>query len=162
MARPLSMLLALVLLAACDGGAPKVNIGMAAPEFASVGLDGSAVRFPEDFRGHPLVIRFWADWCRYCAGEMQAIDRVYRRLQARGLRVVAVNVGQDRDTVVAFVRGIGIAYPALLDESSAITRRYGVTGLPTTYFVGADGQIKAKAVGETDEATFGRLAEALL
>ena len=148
-------LLALSLLG-CDGGAPKLNTGSPAPGFAATGLDGASVRFPEDFAGKPVVLRFWADWCRYCEGEMKAIDKVYQRRQ--GLQVLAMNVGQDKESVAAFVKKIGISYPALLDETSAIARLYGVTGLPTTYFVGADGLIKAKVVGEADEATFDRFA----
>lgn len=162
MFRFLMFLLIMPLLAGCDSGAPKLNIGAAAPGFSAVRLDGSAVRFPEDFRGKPVVIRFWADWCRYCEGEMQAIDRVYQRRRAQGLQVLAVNAGQDNKAVAAFIQKIGVSYPALLDEKSAIARQYGVTGLPTTFFVGADGIVKAKVVGEADEATFDRLARDLL
>lgn len=162
MFRFLMFLLLVPLLAACDGGAPKLNIGAAAPDFSATRLDGAAVRFPEDFRGKPVVIRFWADWCRYCEGEMKAIDRVYQRRRAQGLQVLAVNAGQDKEAVAAFIKKIGVSYPALLDEKSAIARQYGVVGLPTTYFVGADGTIKAKVVGEADEATFDRLAGELL
>lgn len=162
MFRFLMFLLLVPLLAACDGGAPKLNIGAAAPDFSATRLDGAAVRFPEDFRGKPVVIRFWADWCRYCEGEMKAIDRVYQRRRAQGLQVLAVNAGQGKEAVAAFIKKIGVSYPALLDEKSAIARQYGVVGLPTTYFVGADGTIKAKVVGEADEATFDRLAGELL
>lgn len=155
-------ILAALLCAGCDGKAPKLNTGMAAPAFATVRLDGAKVRYPDDFKGKPVVIRFWADWCPYCAGEMQAIDRVYAPLHDRGLEVLAVNVGQDRGTIETFIKRLGIHYPALLDEEAGITRSYGVIGLPTTYFVGTDGVIKAKLVGESDEATFNRLAGALL
>ena len=162
MLRFLLLLLILPLLAACDGGAPKLNIGSVAPSFSAIRLDGSVVRFPEDFRGKPAVVRFWADWCRFCEGEMKAIDKVYQRRRAQGLQVLAVNAGQDKDVVAAFIRKIGVSYSALLDEKSAIARQYGVTGLPTTYFVGADGIIKAKVVGEADEATFDKYAGELL
>lgn len=158
MIRTLTFLLLALTLAACGDSAPKLNTGAAAPGFSATRLDGTAVRFPEDFRGKPIIVRFWADWCRYCEGEMQAIERVYQRRRGQGLQVLAVNAGQDKETVAAFVKKIGISYPALLDEPSAIARQYGVTGLPTTYFVGADGLIKAKVVGEADEATFDRLA----
>lgn len=158
MPRFLMILLLAPLLAACDDGAPKLNTGAAAPAFSAARLDGSTVRFPDDFRGKPVIIRFWAEWCRYCESEMKAIDRVYQKRRAQGLQVLAVNAGQDRETVAAFIKKIAVSYPALLDETSAIARQYGVVGLPTTYFVGADGVIKTKVVGEADEATFDRLA----
>lgn len=158
----LVLLLIALLFTACDGGAPKLNTGVAAPGFSAARLDGSMVHFPDDFRGKPVVIRFWAEWCRYCESEMKAIDRVYQKRRAQGLQVLAVNAGQDKETVDAFIKKIGISYPSLLDEESAIARQYDVVGLPTTYFVGADGIIKAKVVGEADEATFDKLASGLL
>jgi hypothetical protein len=85
------------------------------------------------------VIRFWADWCKYCEGEMKDIEAVYQRLKPRGLEVIAINAGQDRKTVVEFMQKLGVSYPALMDENSAIAKRYGVVGLPTTYFVDAKG-----------------------
>jgi cytochrome c biogenesis protein CcmG, thiol:disulfide interchange protein DsbE len=157
---PLLLILALLLLAGCDGPAPRLNNGDAAPTFRTVQLDGRAISFPEDLGGQPVVLRFWADWCRFCEAEMQAIERVVQRRP--GLRVWAVNVGQSRDKVAAFVTKIGIRYPALLDEQGAIARQYGVVGLPTTYFIGGDGRIRNKLIGEADEATFERLAAALL
>lgn len=149
-------------LSACGDGAPKLNVGSPAPGFATVRLDGSAARFPEDFRGKPVVIRFWADWCRFCEAEMKGIDQVYQRRRGQGLEVLAINAGQDREAVVAFIKKLGVTYPALLDEESAIARQYGVVGLPTTYFVGKDGIIKAKLVGESDEAAFDRFAVEIL
>ncbi|MDP2794628.1 MAG: TlpA disulfide reductase family protein [Sulfurisoma sp.] len=157
----LLLILLPLLLASCEGGAPKLNTGDKAPAFSAVKPDGTIVTFPGDYAGKPVVIRFWADWCRYCEGEMKLIENVYQRQKNHGLQVLAINAGQDRETVVAFMRKIGVSYPALLDEKSEIARRYGVVGLPTTYFVGADGVVKSKVVGEADEATFERHAQEL-
>jgi len=112
------------------------------------------VQFPADFAGRPVVIRFWADWCKYCEGEMRDIEGVFQRHKAEGIEVLAVNAGQDRATAAAFVGKLGISYPTLLDEDAAIARRYGVTALPTTFFVGRDGRIAAKQVGEMTAAAF--------
>lgn len=160
MKRLLLILLPLLLIS-CEGGAPKLNTGDKAPAFSAVKPDGIAVTFPGDYAGKPVVIRFWADWCRFCEGEMKLIENVYQRQKNHGLQVLAINAGQDRETVAAFMRKIGVSYPALLDEKSEIARRYGVVGLPTTYFVGADGVVKSKVVGEADEATFERHAQEL-
>ena len=93
---------------------------------------------------------------------MRAIDPVYRRLEPRGLRMLAVNVGQDRDTVRKFVERTGITYDVVLDKDEAVTRRYGVIALPVTYFIDSEGVVRHRILGESDAATFERMAETLL
>jgi cytochrome c biogenesis protein CcmG, thiol:disulfide interchange protein DsbE len=145
----------LLLLAACSSEPPpKVSRGDTAPTFETTRLDGTPVRFPADFAGRPVVVRFWADWCKYCEGEMKDIEPIYQRHKTQGIEVLAVNAGQDRATASAFVAKLGISYPALLDEDAAIAKRYGVTGLPTTYFIDRQGKIAAKQIGEMTAAAF--------
>ncbi len=160
----LATLLFALGFAACHSGAPAVqlNSGQPAPTFQTFAADGTAIHFPAAFVGKSLVIRFWADWCKYCEGEMMAIENVYQRHRGRGLEVVAINAGQDKPAVTAFMKKIGVSYPALLDEQSKIARSYGVVGLPTTYFVDARGIVRGKIVGEADEATFERQVAELL
>ncbi|MFN4341600.1 MAG: TlpA disulfide reductase family protein [Azonexus sp.] len=158
------LLIATLLIAACGNDAPKahINIGSIAPTFQTFRADGGATHFPAAFFGKPLVIRFWADWCKYCEGEMKAIEAVYQRHKDKGLEVLAINAGQDKKTIAAFIQKIGVTYPALLDETSTIARSYGVVALPTTFFIDGKGIVRAKIVGEADEATFERHALALL
>jgi len=161
MLRYLLLILTVPLFVACEGS-PRFNIGATAPIFSTTYLDGKAVRFPDDFHGKPVVIRFWADWCNVCEGEMRTLEKVYQNRRGQGLQLLAVNTGQGKDTAAAFMHKIGVSYPALLDEGSAIARKYGVVGLPTTFFIGSDGIIKAKVVGEADVAVFDKLAGGLL
>ena len=162
-----SILFALSLfLVACGQETPKVNInnGSIAPTFQTFRTDGHPAHFPAAYAGKPLVIRFWADWCKFCEGEMKAIEEVYRRYQSQSqpLEILAVNTGQDKKTIDAFVQKIGIGYPVLLDENSRIAKSYGVVGLPTTFFIDRKGIVRSKIVGEADAATFERHVRELL
>lgn len=159
----LSIGLLAAFLVACGGEPPRnLNIGDIAPTFQTQRLDGAAAHFPAAWAGRPVVVRFWADWCRFCEGEMKAIETVWQRHKSQGLEIVAVNAGQDRKAVAAFMQKIDVSYPALLDERSAIAKSYGVVGLPTTYFIDAKGIVRGKIVGEADEAMFERHVRALL
>ncbi|MBK8524580.1 MAG: TlpA family protein disulfide reductase [Betaproteobacteria bacterium] len=151
---------AALLLSACGEGEPKaqINLGSPAPAFNAQQLSGGVIDFPAAIAGKPVVIRFWADWCKYCEAEMKAIEAVYQRHRDKGLVVLAVNAGQDKATAEGFARKIGVTYPMLLDEPSAIAKRYGVVGLPTTFFVDGAGVVRGKVIGEADEATFEREA----
>lgn len=157
------LLILALFLSACGKEAPKanVNIGSIAPTFQTFRADGGAEHFPAAYFGKPLVIRFWADWCKYCEGEMKAIETVYQANKGK-LQVLAINAGQDKATINAFIKKIGVTYPALLDENSAIARSYGVVGLPTTFFIDGKGIVRGKIVGEADEATFARHVQELL
>jgi peroxiredoxin len=156
--RLIAPLLLAGLLAGCDASAPRLNAGDPAPPFKLAQPDGKPVNFPEDFRGKPVVVRFWAEWCRFCEKEMKDIEQVWQRHKDQGLTVLAVNVGQDSASVDNYVRKLGVTYPPLVDEKSETARRYGVVGLPTTYFVDREGKIRSKVLGEAEKETFERLA----
>jgi peroxiredoxin len=154
MTRLLALLALAFGLAACGDLPPPVVSGQPAPPFTAADLAGEPRSFPADFAGRPVVVRFWADWCPYCAPEMRAIETVYREVGDSGLEVLAVNVGQDRDTAADFMEDLGVSYPGLLDPESAVARRYRVVGLPTSFFVDRDGVVQGKILGEADTAAF--------
>ena len=106
------------------------------------------------------MLRFWADWCKFCEPEMKLIDTVRQR--HAGLEILAVNAGQDKATVDAFMKKLGVGYPAALDEDSKIAKSYGVVGLPTTFLIDSKGIVRGKIVGEADEAMFERHIQTLL
>ena len=149
--RSFLLALACALLAACGTPDTGPKMGSAAPPFEATDLDGKRHRFPEDFAGKPVIVDFWADWCRYCANSMTRIDRAWREHAASGLSVLAVNVAQDRATAAAFIERLGVGYSAVLDPGARITRDYGVKGLPMTIFVDRNGLISGKVIGELDD-----------
>ncbi len=156
--RPLHLLflVSLLGLAGCEQG-KRLAQGDPAPSFELVDLQGEHRAFPADFAGAPVVIRFWADWCRFCKQEMRDVEAVYQAYRDRDMVILAVNVGQDHDTARDFIDAIGISYDTLLDRESEVAGAYGVVGLPTTFFVDRDGRIRAKILGEADRETFERM-----
>lgn len=154
-------LLCALLLAACGDEPPrKLNVGDPAPRFQTLRLDGTPVDFPAAYAGKAVLLRFWADWCKFCEPEMKLIDVVRQRHPS--LSVLAVNAGQDRSTVAAFMQKLGVGYPAAMDEDSKIAKSYGVVGLPTTYLIDGNGVVRGKIVGEADEAMFERQVRGLV
>jgi cytochrome c biogenesis protein CcmG/thiol:disulfide interchange protein DsbE len=159
----LYILLLVACISACSGEPPpKLNTGMAAPAFQTVQVDGTVVNFPAAFAGRPVVLRFWADWCKFCEPEMKLIDTLRQRYAERGLTILAVNAGQDKATVAAFMQKLGVGYPAALDENSKIAKSYGVVGLPTTYLIDGGGIVRGKIIGEADAAMLERHIQVLL
>jgi peroxiredoxin len=161
-ARVLVFWLLLSSLFGCSSERPQLARGTPAPPFSAKSLQGRAVEVPSGVAGQVVAVRFWADWCRFCEKEMAEIEKVYQELSGRGLRVLAVNVGQDRQTAQRFVERLGLSYTTLLDPESKTARNYGVIGLPTTFFIDRQGLIHSKILGESDASMFRQAVEPLL
>ena len=160
--RALRLLAVLLCLTACgEEGGKAPHAGDAPPPFKLAALDGS-VDYPAATLGKVVVVRFWATWCAFCKDEMKVVETVWRERRDRGFDVLAVNAGQDKGDIKGFIAKLGVTYPVLLDPGSKVTRKYGVTGLPMTLFIGRDGKVAGRILGETDEATFRRKVEELL
>jgi peroxiredoxin len=127
---------------ASDG---RLEVAHAAPDFRLVDLDGNQVRL-SDYAGRPVLINFWATWCGPCEIEMPIIEDAYQAHQSDGLAVLAVAVDDNPDSVRRFFAERELTFPPLLDDGS-VSRTYQVFGLPTSYFVAADGNIAAVHMG---------------
>jgi cytochrome c biogenesis protein CcmG/thiol:disulfide interchange protein DsbE len=155
--------LAVLLLAAgCDDGPGAPHVGEPVRPFAAKSLAGDTVELATAAAGKVVVVRFWASWCAFCKDEMKAIEPVWRQHRDQGLLVLAVNAGQSRQEIETFVAPMALSYPILMDPGSKIARAWGVTGLPMTVFIGRDGLVKRRILGESDEATFRAVVEGLL
>jgi cytochrome c biogenesis protein CcmG/thiol:disulfide interchange protein DsbE len=161
--RTIRLLAVLLLLVGCgEEGGKAPHVGDAPPPFKLMAMDGGAVDYPSATAGKVVVVRFWATWCPFCKDEMKMIQTVWSQSSDKGFEVLAVNAGQDKGDIDGFIAKLGVTYPVLLDPGSKVTRQYGVTGLPMTLFIGRDGKVKGRILGETDEVTFRRKLEELL
>lgn len=154
-----NLIFSIVILAfnfsACSENPPKnINVGDSAPKFSTKTLTGENINFPQDLKNKPTVIRFWADWCTYCAPEMRAMEPVYKEYQSKDLKILSINTGQKLAKITEFVKKLEITYSILLDEDYKISKNYGIVALPTTYFINAQGVIKSKMVGEMNMKIF--------
>jgi cytochrome c biogenesis protein CcmG, thiol:disulfide interchange protein DsbE len=155
-------LLLLFGLSACSMEQTALSKGKPPPAFQLQSLSGSERKFPEDFTGKVVVIRFWADWCPFCENEMQAIEPIYRKYQDDGLVVLALNVRQDRETAADFIGKLNISYEALLDQEGETARAYGVIGLPTTFIIDREGRLYTRIVGESTAKLFEQIVVELM
>ncbi len=151
-------------LASSDPSAGRIAAeqGALAPNFEASSLDGARLKL-SDLRGRAVVLNFWATWCSSCAAEIRDLDRVYRERSGQGLAVVGVNIGDDRQRAQTFLRqDLGATYPSLLDPDRTIARRYRVTGVPVTVFIGPDGVIRRLIPGQLNYTIFDRYARVAL
>ena len=94
--------------------------------------------------GKPMVISFWASWCKPCIRELNAIKEVYDDWQDEtGVKVIAVSIDQAQDVqkVKPIVSRMGWDYDVLLDANSEFKRQMGVSDPPHVFVVDGNGNV---------------------
>lgn len=122
--------------------------GFTAPNFTLETLDGGSITLSA-LRGRPVILNFWTTWCPPCREEMPFLQQAYLDFQTQGLVVLAVNL-TDQDSpeeVRDFVTRYHLTFPIALDRRGDVSRKYRITGLPTSFLVGSDGVIRQVVVG---------------
>jgi thiol-disulfide isomerase/thioredoxin len=115
-----------------------------APEISGVLLDGTPVTLSE-LRGRPVLLHFWATWCRICQLEQDSIDAI-----ARDHAVITVAVDEeDPDNLRNYLAQRGVSYPVLHDRDNVIAARYGVRIVPASFILDPQGNIRSAEVGYT-------------
>jgi peroxiredoxin len=144
----LIMLGAVLAMAGCSGTGQALAEGGIAPDFTLRSLDGKDVSLA-DFRGRPVLLNFWATWCGPCRQEILFLQEVSEdsEWKARGLMVLAVNLGESAATVRGFVNDNGLTFTVLLDSSDEAGAQYNARYIPTTYFIDKDGIIRYIKIG---------------
>ncbi|MEJ2620524.1 MAG: TlpA disulfide reductase family protein, partial [Candidatus Thiodiazotropha sp.] len=101
-----------------------------------------------DYRGRVVLVNFWASWCAPCRAELPSMNRAWEALKSTGMAMLAINLGEDREAVSAFLQDYPIDFEVLMDERGQISQRWMVKALPTTLVLNKRGQIIYQVVGE--------------
>jgi cytochrome c biogenesis protein CcmG/thiol:disulfide interchange protein DsbE len=138
-----------VATAATPAAGPGVDL--LAPEITLPTLDGGQFVLSEQ-RGKPVVLNFWATWCQPCQRELPALQQAAAHF---GDRVVfaGVDQGETAEVVQSYVDKLGLTFTIPMDGSGDVGYQYNVKGLPTTFFIDADGVIRSFWMGEMNSVT---------
>jgi thiol-disulfide isomerase/thioredoxin len=137
----------------------------AAPPLQLPGVDGRRYTLAE-LKGRVVLVNFWATWCPPCRREMPSMERLAQALGNEAFSVLAVNIGEDAETIEGFISQLDAApsFPILLDTRGSTMQTWKVGGLPTTFLVDKQGRIVAQAIGgrEFDHPALVQAIRALL
>jgi thiol-disulfide isomerase/thioredoxin len=125
------------------------RVGSKAPDFLWVRPTGESTRLSA-LRGTPVVLNFWATWCKPCLAEMPRLEQAAR--DNPGVAFYEIDLDEDGARVRGFFDSLEITHlTPLIDVGSAVARAYGLgQGVPTTFFIDADGVVRATSLGEMD------------
>jgi len=146
-----------------QGGQGNQDNRQPAPDFNVTDEAGNAVRL-SDLRGKPVVLNFWATWCPYCLDEMPEFDRAHGEFggEVQFMMVDCVGGGETVEKAKQYVRAQGYGFPVYFDTQNEAAAAYGVSGIPATFFIDAQGNIASNKVGALHEASLRAGIEGIL
>ena len=143
------LLAAVTLLAsrpAAAGDAP-------APGFTVRALDGHTLRL-SDYRGRPVVLDFWATWCKPCRASMPHLSEMQQRYGERGLVVVGLSVDDAApEEVRSYAESLRVKFRLAMANDRVLDDYGPIRALPMTFFINRKGDVVRRVVGYIDAET---------
>ncbi len=126
---------------------PKyAQIDALAPDFVTEDVYGNKISLSNFQNKKPVLLAFWATWCKYCTKELPGLKAFINEHQDQ-IQVMAVVSGESRRAIMNYVQRRNVNFLMLLDEDRKIWNQYLVKGTPTHFLVDRDGRIVTKRIG---------------
>ena len=154
-------MLLLAFLAFSSGCAEKqeVKIGGKPPVISGNDIHGEFVSLNQ-FKDQVVVLYFWANTC--CGEKLKLVEPFYIRNKSRGVAVLAINVGDSKETVESYVKNNRLTFTLQTDEHAMVARQYGVFGFPTVFILDRNGIIRNKILRDIQIAKLEQLVSLYL
>jgi peroxiredoxin len=125
-----------------------LQVGTSAPDFTLPAMDGSKFSLREALSRGPVLLAFFKISCPVCQYAMPFVERLYRKYGSKGVTIVGISQNEKKDTA-QFIKEYGLTFPILLDDISTypVSNAYGLTNVPTIFWVAQDGDIEVSSVG---------------
>jgi cytochrome c biogenesis protein CcmG/thiol:disulfide interchange protein DsbE len=143
------ILLAFVLLLAArliQSNQSEQRASGMAPEFTFTTFDGQTIS-SADLLGKGIVLNFWASWCDPCRDEAALLEETWKREHGNDIVFIGLDYLDQEPAAKAYLAEFGITYPNGPDLQSAAARRYGIKGVPETFFIDPQGKISDIVIG---------------
>jgi thiol-disulfide isomerase/thioredoxin len=133
-----------------EGGKEKAAIGVVSIAGIRLpDLDGNVVDLGGYLGKGPVLLDFWATWCKPCTVALPELNRLHTDLAPRGLQIIGINEDGQRNAskVKPFVKTQGFKFPVVLDLNREAQSRLNVAVLPTTLLLDAEGKLVHTSFG---------------
>ncbi len=117
--------------------------GVNAPEFKLENIDGDYVSLKDELGDGPVLLSFWATWCKPCIEEMTKYKELYENYKDKGLKVLAISIDDEKTVakVKPFAKSKKYPFTILLDSNSDVARKYYAQNVPYSVLLDKSGKI---------------------
>jgi len=129
----------------------RVAVGDPVPDRELPRLGSEGTGSIADHRGRWVLVNLWASWCLPCREEAPALERFQRRYRDSGVTVLGINVQDNTDDALAFLREYPISYPQLRSVGDERSEAFGSTGVPENFLVDPSGRLALIRLGPVDD-----------
>lgn len=132
-----------------------------APDFSVYDENGGEVKL-SDYQGKPVVLNFWATWCRYCKREMPYFEKMYQEYPQVQFLMVNATEGDTLSEAQRLIEENGYTFPVFYDNDGSAMTAYRAYSLPQTFFIDREGNLVTYAIGALQETDLRRGIERIL
>jgi cytochrome c biogenesis protein CcmG, thiol:disulfide interchange protein DsbE len=122
-------------------GETQIALGEPVPDRELPVLGGPGAASIADYRGRWVLVNLWASWCVPCRQEAPDLDHFAQRYRKRGVSVLGINVQDNSDDALAFLRDYSVAYEQLRSVGDERSAAFGSTGVPENFLVDPRGRL---------------------
>ena len=120
-----------------------------APDFTLANLEGKDITLSKLLAEGPVIVDFWATWCKPCIKGFPGLQELHEKYEDRGLKVVAISIDspKSRSRVAPFIKSKKYDFEVLLDTQGRVAKKYNAVTIPRAVLIGPDGEIACATVG---------------
>lgn len=124
-------------------------VGKSAPNFRLETLDGKAFELNKALGKGPVLLSFWATWCKPCLEEMAEFQKIYSAYKDKGFNLIAISTDAEKTVakVKPYIKSKGYDFTVLLDTNSDVARKYYAQQIPYTVLLDKNGKIVYSHLG---------------
>lgn len=124
--------------------APNFSLALLRPE------NGKTALSLANFKGKAVVLNFWASWCAPCKDEAPLLEQSWKQMQAQGKDVSFLGIDYQDTSAnsLNFLQQNHITYPIVVDMDGSVSTKYGLTGMPQTFFIDRNGKVVRREAGQ--------------